>query len=312
MIFGAVNQIIEQHVNAGVIVLDCDANVIFINHFIETHTDLTKQSVLDKNLYDLFPELPKNWFKRKLNAVFSLNSPVFSAWEQRLYLLKMRHTRPITTASEFMVQNATLVPIVDKQGDVVQACLLIEDATDVCYYQQKLNESLAKLEQASNTDGLTQVANRHYWEQCFANAFREAQTNEKLLSVVLFDLDKFKNINDTFGHVAGDAVLREVALFSQSYLREGDIVGRYGGEEFGILLPNTNAVQALSLAEKIRMEIQFKKIKTGSVTVSVTVSMGVIQMDATHARYEDMITRADMALYQSKRDGRNRVTVYQA
>lgn len=306
----ALQSFLISQIDTGILVVDEHCNIVFVNRFIETHSGKSADSIVNVDLFDAFPELPKNWLKRKLQGVFMLNTPAFSSWEQRQFLFQMPHTRPITTDSEYMAQNCTVMPMQNEQGHVDHACILIEDATDVCYYQKKLSETLEKLEESNRTDGLTKIANRRFWEERFAHEFESAKRYGHQLSLIMFDLDKFKNINDTFGHQVGDTVLIETAKLANNLLRQTDLLGRYGGEEFGILLSNTGMEGAGEVAERIRCKTQTNQIKVDKESIFASISMGVVEMAPNHKTYEDMITRADMALYQSKREGRNRVTVY--
>ena len=306
------HSLIVDSLNTGVLLIDSDYNLIYFNHFMRSHPALQKTDALGKNIFELFSELPSVWMKRKLEAVFMLDSPVFSSWEQRQYLFKMQHTRPITTSNEFMAQNITMFPI-KSQGagtEVDQVCISIEDATDVCFYQQKLQQTMVELERSNQTDGLTQIANRRYWEERFNTAFLSAVRYEEELSLILFDLDKFKFINDEYGHQAGDKVLVEVSALIQSMMRQHDLFGRYGGEEFAILLPHTSLEGAQGLAERIRTTVENLQINYQDKMIQATLSLGVVSFDASIRNYDDMLTRADIALYQSKRDGRNKTTVY--
>lgn len=305
------NSFVVQQINSGVVIIDAEYNIDLINHFVVLHGGVKKEQAKGQNLFNLFPELPERWLKRKLQSVFTLNTPAFSSWEQRQYIFKMPHSRPITTTNDFMAQNCTILPIVEK-GEVKQACIIIEDATDVCYYQQQLSVAMNKLEKSNQTDGLTQVANRRYWEERCIIEFDTAQRHDRPLSLMLFDLDKFKNINDTFGHRGGDQVLVELAAKIKDLLRSADLIGRYGGEEFGIICPNTGGKGAAELSERIRKEVQMHKIMFEGQAIFVTLSIGVIEISDQYKSYEEMLSRADMALYQSKREGRNRVTLYKA
>ena len=305
-------QLIER-INSGVLVVDEDCCLLYFNRFMESHSLLQASEVIGKNLFDVFPEAPQRWLQRKIQSVFVLNTPAFSSWEQRQFVFKMRHARPVTTSSEFMAQNITFIPICSEgRSEPDKVGIVVEDMTDVFFYQEKLKETLKQLEQVSRTDGLTKVWNRRYWEERFRIEFETAQRHEHALSLIMFDLDKFKSVNDVYGHQAGDLVLVEAAALVQNVLRKGDLLGRYGGEEFGIILPNTSATGAAELAERIRKQFEQHQMTFNEQIISATMSIGICQFDTRFTRFEDMVTRADLSLYQSKRTGRNRVTVYQA
>jgi len=153
-------------------------------------------------------------------------------------------------------------------------------------------------------DGLTKAYNRrHLLEQLDA----ALQRPERPLALVMFDLDHFKRLNDSFGHLAGDQVLREIASLMQQHARPGDVVARYSGEEFAWMLPGTNLQEAAALAETIRAAVAAHVVTFEEHTISLTLSAGVAQADENTCVARDLIRRADERLYQAKCDGRNRV-----
>ena len=129
------------------------------------------------------------------------------------------------------------------------------------------------------------------------------------MAVLLIDIDRFKSINDTYGHAAGDEILREVSILIAQELRGQDRACRYGGEEFAVLLPDTSLGGAYSTAERIREIIEEREFAWDDTVIRTTISVGVAQIDERDARYEDGLCRADEALYEAKNSGRNRVRV---
>ncbi|RCU45397.1 MULTISPECIES: sensor domain-containing diguanylate cyclase [Corallincola] len=298
------NTILNQ-VNTGVLVINSDMEIDYWNRFLQVHSGRAKEDIVGRNLFDVFPELPKPSLRRKLQGVFLLGTPTFSSWEQRRHLFELPHSRPITTDSEFMAQNCSFLPLKDESGQVNQVCIIIEDATDVCYFQSQLNDTMAKLEKSSRTDGLTQIANRRYWEERLTIEFARCHRHGGELSLIMFDLDKFKSINDIYGHQAGDLVLVRTAAELTSMLRTADLAGRYGGEEFGIVLPDTDLTQAMVVAERIREKIETTVFEFNDKVLPVTISLGVTQYDSSQKNHEKMIAQADAALYKAKESGRN-------
>ncbi|MDI1480840.1 GGDEF domain-containing protein [Polyangium sp. y55x31] len=159
----------------------------------------------------------------------------------------------------------------------------------------------------SPIDGLTKAYNRRHLIEQLDAALRRAERPEPPLSLVMFDLDHFKRINDSFGHLAGDQVLREVVSLMQQHVRPGDVFARYGGEEFAWMLPGTDLQGAAALAETIRAAVAAHVVTFEGQTISLTISAGVAQADETTCVAIDLIKPADEQLYQAKRDGRNRV-----
>ncbi|WP_448213149.1 diguanylate cyclase [Colwellia sp. MEBiC06753] len=297
---------VTNQLNSGVLLLDLSLNVINWNRFLAVHTNKALAQVKGKSIYQVFPEIPQRWFERKIASVTQLGTPTFSSWEQRHHLLELPHNRPITTDSHFMAQNCTFLPYRDK-GEVVGICILIEDATDVCHYQSMLKVTMHELELTSRIDGLTKVYNRKYWEESLAKEFYRAKRYNASLSLIMFDLDHFKKLNDNYGHQCGDLVLMETAERVQAMLREADVFGRYGGEEFAVILTETSAFGAADVAEKIRKALSSEPVIYDGKAIEISASFGISSVDANHERYEDLISETDAALYRAKSSGRNKL-----
>jgi diguanylate cyclase (GGDEF)-like protein/PAS domain S-box-containing protein len=168
-------------------------------------------------------------------------------------------------------------------------------------------EMETELVRLATTDGLTGVANRRSFMDLGEREVRRSKRYQSALSVLMLDLDYFKQVNDKHGHAAGDEVLKYVARAVIMTLRETDIVGRLGGEEFAALLPETNGARAMEVAQRLRDKIAASEIEVGEAAIKVTVSIGV-----TERREMDdiasMLKRADDAMYKAKTGGRNQVT----
>jgi diguanylate cyclase (GGDEF)-like protein len=160
-----------------------------------------------------------------------------------------------------------------------------------------------ELERASTTDSLTGLWNRRFLFQRLADESERVRRFGSRFSVILFDLDHFKTVNDTFGHRVGDAVLIKVAAVLLDSIRDVDIVGRYGGEEFLVILPGTDAAEALTVAERIRARI--KGLAWPEPGISVTISAGIGEYRDTDI--DALVDAADRKLYEAKAAGRDRV-----
>ncbi|KGJ90683.1 GGDEF domain-containing protein [Colwellia psychrerythraea] len=301
-----INCQIANQLNTGVLVVDAGFNIVLWNRFLQVHTDNIVDNIIGQSIFSAFPELPERWLSRKLTSVLQLNTPSFCSWEQRHHLFELPHTRPITTDSEFMAQNCTFLPIIIENNSK-HICILIEDVTDVCHYQGQLQKALDEVAQLSRIDGLTQIYNRRHWQESLAQEYAKARRHDKKLSLIMLDLDYFKLLNDNYGHQCGDMVLIEVSALISSLLRVEDLFGRYGGEEFAIILPETNLAGAKELAQRICDKIATTLLNYNAEIIKVTVSLGVTQLNGAEANYEELITKADEALYQAKALGRNQV-----
>lgn len=173
-----------------------------------------------------------------------------------------------------------------------------------------LQQALSREQELARVDSLTGLNNRRHFFDLAAYAFEVAKRYHQPLSIAIFDLDHFKEINDTHGHQVGDQVLAQVTHVMSISVRRADILGRYGGEEIVMLLPNTTSEHASIAAEHIRERIARLLIETPHGPVSVTLSAGVADMLPTDETIDMVIYRADMALYEAKTGGRNRTFLY--
>lgn len=161
-----------------------------------------------------------------------------------------------------------------------------------------------------STDSLTGIFNRKAIIETIQEEFTKAKLRNSPLSFILFDIDHFKKINDTYGHPAGDYVLKETCdLIKTKMIRPTDALGRYGGEEFALLLPGTQSQIAIDVAERIRTKIEQHQYVFEDKKISVTISLGVVALDSTSKTSDELISLADKALYDAKNQGRNRVCV---
>ena len=159
----------------------------------------------------------------------------------------------------------------------------------------------------TTVDGLTQVSNRRYFEDTLDRELSRCRRYHRSLSLVLVDIDHFKKINDTWGHLAGDAVLKDVATTIRSRIRREDLIARYGGEEFALLLPEIDLKGAVAMAEKVRKLVEKHRFHFDREAIPVSVSCGVAALAKKSETGTALIKRADEKLYEAKDAGRNRV-----
>ncbi|MGO3692175.1 diguanylate cyclase [Marinobacter sp.] len=298
-----------ESVEVGLVVLDLDFRVQAWNGFMENHSGITASKIRNRVLFELFPDIPEAWLTRKVDAVALLNTRAFTSWEQRPYLFQFRNTRPITGTEDYMFQNLTISPLTGSTGQVEKVCLMVYDVTDIATGKRALeraNEQLAKL---SMTDRLTGLLNRGTWENLVDAEFERFRRYGQATSLVMFDIDFFKKVNDNHGHLAGDEVIKHTADTAKSNLRQSDSIGRYGGEEFGIVLPETDAEGARIICERIRETIEQSVVQTSAAPVRYTVSVGIAQLTDKPKNHMKWMQQADEALYAAKKSGRNCVVV---
>jgi diguanylate cyclase (GGDEF)-like protein len=191
-------------------------------------------------------------------------------------------------------------PIRNDEGSVESIFLIVQDVSELTLYERKLVETNVK-------DGLTGIFNRRYLDRRIEEEFLRAGRYGRSLSIIVFDIDFFKKVNDTYGHQCGDMVLKNVSKAISESIRKTDSLGRYGGEEFCCILPETGRDTAIEVAERFRELILSLETHFNDRCVKVTISLGVAQLSEETRTDKELFRRADEALYEAKRRGRNRV-----
>ena len=195
------------------------------------------------------------------------------------------------------------------QKKAADELLRAKESVEIARHQ--LEAALAREQMLARTDALTGINNRRQLFDLAGQLFQVSKRYKHSLSMFIFDIDHFKNVNDRFGHQFGDEVLRSIAQIANHELRKSDIFGRYGGEEFMAILPNTKVHEARKLAERIRKKIEAHHLETPkAMPHPVSVSFGIARMLTDDDSLDEMISRADRALYRAKRAGRNRVVIF--
>jgi diguanylate cyclase (GGDEF)-like protein len=174
--------------------------------------------------------------------------------------------------------------------------------------EEAFENALHEVQRLAITDSLTSLYNRRHFSKVGEDEVQRACRYGRSLSAIMLDIDHFKRLNDTFGHTVGDQILQGVAASCRKTLRGVDVLGRYGGDEFVILLPENDRAAAVQVAERLRKKIAHIKLNTTKGQAKVTASLGVASVDCDKPSLETLLTQADNALYVAKRRGRNRVS----
>ncbi|MBX3216294.1 MAG: diguanylate cyclase [Labilithrix sp.] len=231
--------------------------------------------------------------------------------------ISRRHCRVLSIGGQVIIEdlgsaNGTLV-----NGEMVQHHALKEGdkirlgatTTLKFTYQDKLDESFQQqMIDAALRDGLTRTYNKKFFQDRLETEFAYAKRHKSMLSLVMFDVDYFKRVNDNYGHLAGDAVLVHLARITQATIRTEDVLARYGGEEFAVICRGIALLNAGVLGERIRARVEQENFDYQGTRLPVTISVGVAALpEANVALASELVRDADSALYEAKRSGRNRV-----
>lgn len=227
------------------------------------------------------------------------------------YVLEKRYFRK---DGQLVWGNVTSSLFPNQNDDSFYIIGMINDITERKIAEQQLREAYQEMETLSNRDGLTGIANRRYFDDYFVREYERSVRYLSPFSLILLDIDFFKEYNDQYGHVKGDECLKQVARTLERTANDfNKFVARYGGEEFVVILPGTDMIEATIMAEKIRSSVEKLNILHAGSTISnyLTVTLGVSTlMTDFKVSPENFINQADKALYQAKQKGRNRVEIY--
>ncbi|WP_101760429.1 diguanylate cyclase [Oceanicoccus sp. KOV_DT_Chl] len=301
---------IIQSTDVGIVVLDKGFDIEIFNRFMQVHSGISPEDAIGANVFDLFPYLEDEWFKRRVNTVFELGIPVYTTWEQRDNVFDFDLKLPIHYETRTMFQNTTFVPLHSATDQVEKVGIIVYDVTDSAVNRSKLELAKDELLRLSRTDKLTALWNRGYWEERMNEEFSRSKRSNHPTCLVMFDIDHFKNINDTYGHQVGDDAIRAVSRLMLENSREVDILGRYGGEEFAIVLPDTALDGAMIYCERLREAIANNIVESQGQTVQFTISLGIAVLDEQTRYPTDWLVNSDRALYRSKEHGRNQTNVF--
>lgn len=287
--------VVLDHIPELVFVLDTHDRILDANQSMERWLGKSKDELIGRDPLEVFREWPQ-----------MINRILFSTEETREEIeIPGKHS---TTTLELVV-----TPIRDPKTNQLNGRVIVaHDVTERKLLVNHLNQLTKKLMEQATRDPLTGVFNRRFLAEALDKEIAKAAREAAFISVVMLDVDHFKKFNDTYGHKCGDAVLQDLANFLTENSRQGDIVCRYGGEEFVILMPNASESDAFERAETWRREYSAKGLHFEGQQLHITFSAGVATHATNNQKSEAILHAADSALYQSKSNGRNQVTLYQS
>ncbi|MCB5225492.1 diguanylate cyclase [Alishewanella sp. 16-MA] len=298
-----------QHLPGGVLLLNSHCQISYANSFIYRYSELTERELVGKSFFSLFPEVPKAWFNRKMQSVLTSQQTEQISWQQRLYLLKFPRQQHLDQTQVYMAQNCTLIALRHPQTHEQFLCLWIQDASEQARYHAKLLMTQQQLKIHDRQDSLTGLMNRQFWQQQLLLEIARAERYERPLSLMMFDIDQFKHLNDQYGHKAADILLQSLARHCAGLLRDNDLLARFGGASFAVVLPDTTLNGAIEVANRVRLQLSEQAFIEHEPKVRVTISAGVSLHQMSNSA-DELILQADQALYQAKRAGRNQVSIW--
>ena len=293
-------------VGDGIMVIGRDYTITQVNSAVAVSLGLGKAEILGRKCYEVTHKRQSPCEGPDIICPLSL---IFQRGEG---IVKVLHTHYDDQGNERQIE-ITASPVRDRKG---RTLAMVETHRDIMEKYsddelvklvKKLSEAQIHLKQVSITDELTGLRNRRYIFERLDEEFERARRSGHPLSLIMLDIDHFKKINDTHGHLFGDIVLQVVAARIKVSLRKHDLVGRAGGEEFLVICPESSLEDTLVVAERIRKVVNDEVIGNEVNDVRVALSAGVTDLRDADKNFEKLFARADSALYKAKEQGRNRV-----
>ncbi|MEW6766022.1 MAG: diguanylate cyclase [Pseudomonadota bacterium] len=290
----AQHQRLLNSLGEGVYGTDAEGRCTFINQAALQMLRLTETDAIGHNQHDLFHHhLPDGQSYPQKDC--PIDKTTHDGVERRIEEWFFRRD------GEGFPVSLTVSPIHDK-GEVVGSVVVFQDITE----RKRMERELMDL---ATTDPLTSLPNRRYFMQSMEKELARIQRTTATDCLLMFDLDHFKRINDQYGHAAGDLVLTTVAEVLRAELRQGDVAGRLGGEEFAVLLPETDLSHGHVVAERLRTSLEATALKIANEPVRITASIGCAEIRSGETSVDEALARVDRALYRAKTTGRNRVVL---
>lgn len=299
-------------------ILDYNVAGIFFNDRDEKKERTVVLSLYNLNIEEsIINDVKKDFFRTIFPEDFPLNE---ESYAYEVFEKVNNESNSVNNISEF--QSKIIIPIVYSDKVLGGICLyhikpeqfqqsrIFNIILEELKILMRIRWLYSETKFLTITDGLTGLYNRRYFQQALDREFARAKRYGTDLSIAMFDIDHFKKLNDTYGHQFGDKVLAEIAKLIKQSLRRTDYVTRYGGEEFIVILPETNLERTAIPIERLRKRIEQEDFRYGDTPVRVTVSIGISNLTPSISTEKDLINRADIALYTAKENGRNRIEFY--
>jgi|GEM_PF-1306891 len=279
-----------------------------------------KIEALDENIYEikraigvapihkeLIEKINESFEQLKKNGIYD---KIYKKWFGKEKLIELSYEQMVYMAIIMLLGIGGLLSLTIFYS-IRKKWLMTEDVLiqELDIRTKDLQEAYDKLEQLATIDTLTGVFNRRHFFNIAKQYLEIAKRNKSELCVVSFDLDKFKNINDTYGHQAGDKVLIEFTNIVNHFMRKSDIFGRIGGEEFVSIMQNTTIKDAIIVCEKIRKKVENSSIEYKEDIIDFSVSIGIVEL-SSETSIDELLEKSDIALYKAKENGRNMIVKY--
>jgi diguanylate cyclase (GGDEF)-like protein/PAS domain S-box-containing protein len=298
---GAERFAVLDYVPIGIAVLDGEMRVVFWNSCLEDWTGISRDRILGNDVRSHFPHLDQPRYRARLADVISGGAPTIFSSQLHPHLLKST-----LRGGRLRTQHTVAVAVPGAEAGTRYALLAVQDVTSLAETMEAVRLARDEAQHQAATDSLTGISNRRHFVDAAERSIAQSVRYGRPAALLVIDLDGFKAINDTNGHLVGDALLREIVRVCRRSLRDADLLGRLGGDEFAALLPETTGAMGFVTAERLRTAVAAGNFQPEGRKVDLSVSIGVAALSREARTFDAVLRLADAALYEAKRKGRNR------
>lgn len=295
-----------QQLPLGIFILDAGRRIRFWNEWLAAKTEVDAERALGRTLDELYTGLRSERFYWAVDQAIGYKIPQLLSQTLNRYLIPIAAGHGNRHGLAFMQQQVKVLPLAGRDG-ADYALVIVQDVTETVLRSAAMSELMQRFKEVSVRDPLTDLFNRRFMWEWLQHHIKEAQRYRGELACLMMDIDRFKGLNDTYGHQRGDEILKTFAHLVGQELRESDILVRYGGEEFAAFLPKCDLAGAVATAQRILERVREHGIG-GLAAGEVTCSIGAAVYDPlAPCSPEALLSEADRQLYEAKNSGRNRV-----
>jgi diguanylate cyclase (GGDEF)-like protein len=288
-------------ISNGIIIANQNLDILLWNKWLAIHTGILSENAVGKTFESLFPKISFRLLKQKIRIALKIKSPTFINATVLKYVIPIEQHKVTKSIFRHMRQDVVIAPLNEKNVSII-----IYDVSSLLEAQTIIDDQMKLLETQAKIDHLTGCYNKNMFNELLTAEIKRSSRSNHFFSFIMFDIDNFKMVNDTYGHLAGDFVLKELANIARNSIRKNDMLARWGGEEFCILLPETKLSGAAIAADKVRRKIASHDFgNPGSQRCSFGVTECTAGMDEN-----TIIINADKALYYAKNNGKNQVAIF--
>lgn len=302
---------ILDHINEGIVILNDKLEILFWNKYMEELAGIEKQEACNENIFKILPQLNKTYFSTAFRTVIEKDYKYFFSSKMHKAIISDDFEINLkVNRFENQGSNYLMVEFIDITSQCIRINQLKENVKELYALNKELHEKEKEIERLAYYDKLTNVGNRTLFYTLAEKLLANAERNNSILGLMFIDIDRFKSINDKYGHLVGDKVLVEVADILTKSIRDTDTVARHGGDEFLILLPDLKDHDNYKIIAE-RIANANRKIQIGdNIELDICLSIGISFYPQDGTTIDELISKADRAMYNVKKMGGNKCIHY--